>query len=353
MKQNYFVRNSTLILVVLYTLVGAPTSVFSQEVTDVDAASVASSTEAVPTPATYTPPPYKVDKLPVDKVYSDFVVGPGRFALEVAPGESKVVMMTVTNRMGITKLFRLGTEDVAGSNDPEVSVELLGDEVGPYTLKDYISVPHTTFTLDHGERAYVPVTVSVPADAEPGGFYGSLLTSIVSENADSEVFGDAVPKSKLVSRIGTLFFVTTPGNIVRDSKVLDFSTINHKQVYTKGPVDFGLVIENTGSVHISPAGELSILNTLGTEVGYVELYPWNILPKSVRTKEIGWNRDFLAGRYTAVLRLDRGHGDGVEEFTYTFWVVPVKYVLIIFTALTLLILGIRFIATRFEFKRKS
>lgn len=369
----YSVIVLSLILLSLFgfTLTGMPVSVFAQEsATTSDSESpidesvetlestVATSSESNVSGAENSvttereADPYPREKLMSDNVYSDFVVGPGRFQLEVGPGQSKTVEMTVTNRMGIPKTFQLTTEDMSGTNDPAESVQLLGERTGPYTIKDYISVPARKFVLQHGERVRIPVTVSIPADAEPGGFYGSLLTQIVSEDT-GEKDGDVVPGTKIISRIGTLFFVTTPGEIAHESELKDFGTTNHKKFYTKGPIEFNIVTENTGSVHVTPFGELHVYNTLGNEVGYVEIQPWYVLPNSVRNKELTWNREFMVGRYTAVAQINRGYDGIVDEVSYTFWVIPLQLLAAVFGGFFVFFILIRFFFSRFEFKRKG
>jgi len=353
---------ATIVILVALTLAGFPASVFAQEsedfqstVTEDSDASTAIELEAESSnsAAGLIPPhPYKIDKLQSDRVYSDFVVGPGRFDLEIAPGESRTVEMIITNRMGVPKTFTLTTEDVLGSDDPQKTVVLLGDEIGPYSVKDFISVPQNRFVLNHGERAHVPVTVSLPLDAEPGGFYGSLVTQIVSDDQPSQ--GEELrASSKIVSRIGSLFFVTTPGEKDYDSKLVSFSTLGGQKFFSRGPVTLNLVSENTGSVHVRPYGEIRIFNTLGNEVGFVELPPIYILPNSVRNMETLWDRELLVGRYTAVLELNRGYEGIIDKVSYSFWVIPLELVAAIFVGFFIFFIIIRFLFSRFEFKRKD
>src|SRR5574343_157718 len=110
---------------------------------------------------------YTIETIPnPDEVFGDFVVGPGKVELEMNPGETKVVNLMVTNRMGDDRIFNLDIEDFTGSDNPESPALLLGDARGPYSLKDYLSVPEKKFELKQGQRAVIPVTVFVPADAE-------------------------------------------------------------------------------------------------------------------------------------------------------------------------------------------
>jgi hypothetical protein len=209
------------------------------------------------------------------------------------------------------------------------------------------------FDLEHGQRARVPVTVSLPPDAEPGGRYGTLLVSIVSNPADDSNAEGAKPSSVVVSRIGTLFFVTTPGEIEQNMELVRFGTKEDTHVFTKGPIDFDIVLENKGSVHTTPYGEVRIYNMLGEEVGFSQLAPWFVMPQSLRLREVSWDRELLMGKYTAVAKINRGYEDIVDEASVTFWVIPLHVLGAVFLVLFVFFLLLRFILSRFEFRRKE
>ena len=297
--------------------------------------------------------PYETEPLLGDEVYGDFVVGPGKVELAIKPGESKTIMITVSNRTGVPKVFDLMAEDAKGSSNPNETLVLLGDDRGPYSLKDYVSVPASQFTLGHNQRARVPVTVTIPADAEPGGLYGSLLVSTVTKEATDGGIDGTAPKSAVIARIGTLFFITIPGQVTKDGSLRDFGTAPLKKVYQEGPLNFGLLFENRSNVHLAPYGEIRIHNFFNEEVGYMELEPWFVLPQSLRLREVTWNRDVLFGRYTATAYINRSYDDVIDERSFVFWVLPWKPLLGIFGALFLLFFLIRTFFKRFEFKRKS
>lgn len=285
--------------------------------------------------------------------YGDFVVGPGKVELPLNPGESRTVEMTVTNRLGEPRVFNIEVEDAAGSNDLSRPIVLLGDDRGPYTLKDYIHFPETSFVLEAGERARIPVTITLPEDAEPGGRYGSVLVTTTSVPNDNRLSSEARPSSAIVTRIGTLFFITTPGEVEVEGILEAFTTIPDKKFFTQGPINFAAIFRNTGSVHLNPYGTISITNMLGEEVGFVELDPWYAMPQSLRYREIGWEREFLFGRYTATVEINRGYNDLVDTSTLSFWVIPIKLIIPAVGGLVLLLLLLRYIVTRFEFRRKA
>jgi hypothetical protein len=294
---------------------------------------------------------YEIEQLPgIDPNSRDFVVGPGKIELNIKPGEQKTTLMKVSNRLGETKNFHLEVEDFTGSNDPKQPVVLLGGQRGPYSLRDYISFENQDLELRSGERATIPVTVSVPADAEPGGLYGTVLVSVTSNPTTKEVGGGG---AAVVSRIGTLFFVTIPGDVKKDGQVIDFGTTGKKKFFGKGPINFEILYKNESSVHLNPYGEISIKNMYGEEVGSLIVDPWFALPQSLRLREITWNREFLFGKYTAVAQINRGYGDIIDTKEFTFYVLPWKIALMVVIGLAIVIFFIRFVSTKIEIRRKN
>jgi len=297
---------------------------------------------------------YSVEGVPGGGVaIGDFVVGPGKIDVSIKPGESKVVEMTVTNRTGERRRFNITTEDAVGSNDPLSSVVLLGSDTGPYSMKDYASVPYWSFEIGHNERARIPVTITIPPNADPGGLYGSVLIDTVAVDAKPGDNAGTVPQSAIIARIGTLFFITIPGDVEKSGSLKKFGTVSEKSFFQSSPINFGILFENKGSIHLAPYGEIRIHNILGEEVGSVELDPWFVLPQSVRLREVSWNREFLFGRYTAKAYINRSYDDTIDELSFAFWVLPWKILLVGFGALFIVLFLIRTFFRSFEFKRKK
>ncbi|MEZ4104273.1 MAG: hypothetical protein R3B60_03225 [Candidatus Paceibacterota bacterium] len=293
---------------------------------------------------------FDVEQLTGTVDQGDFVVGPGRIELEIEPGQTVTRYMTVANRVSDDRDFEISVEDITGSYDNDQTVVLLGEEKGPYTLKDYITFPNNKFSLKLGERARIPVQITIPPDAEPGGRYGSVLISTVRIN-DNQVAN--VPRSPIIARVGTLFFITIPGDVDKEGVTKSINLTNNKWWYNKGPIDLGIVYENTGSVHLNPYGELRIKNLFNEEVGFVELEPWFALPDSLRTREVTWDREVLFGRYTATAFINRGYDDIVDEVSVSFWVLPWKTIGAIFLIIFIVFFSIRAFFRTFEFKRRG
>ncbi len=311
-----------------------------------------SSTTELPTTSS-SEPWFEIEKLTGDRInQGDFVVGPGRIEKDVKPGQTFVEYISVSNRISDNRTFELTVEDIAGSDETDEAVVLLGEEKGPYTIKDYISFPEKTFSLKLGERARIPVTITIPPDAEPGGFYGSVLVSTVQTD-DSENRDSATPRSPIIARVGTLFFLTIPGDINKEGETKEISLPNKKWWYEKGPIELNILYQNTGSVHLNPYGELRVKNLFNEEVGFMEIEPWFALPQSFRTRNITWDREVLFGRYTVTAYINRGYDNIVDEVSVSFWVLPWKVLGGTFLIVFFVIFGIRTFLKRFEFKRRE
>lgn len=284
-------------------------------------------------------------------VLGDFVVGPGKFDASLNPGDSKLFILNVTNRMGDERAFKIEIEDFTGSRSSDQTVILLGSERGPYSLRDYIEVPANEFSLRHGEKASIPITISIPYDEEPGGRYGSVVISTVSKPAEKDS-GEIRGGAAIISRIGTLFFVRIPGAAEESGFVHKFQTKAGKKLFINPPVSFEILFDNAGSVHLAPYGEIRINNILGKEVDVIEIDPWFAMPDSLRLREVSWEKDWVFGLYTAHASINRSYRDIIDEKDFTFLVLPWKPLLTFLVLVFILVLFVRFVSKKFEFRRK-
>lgn len=293
---------------------------------------------------------YRSERIEGNIEVGDFVVGPGRSEITVSPGDTVIQEITVTNRISKNRVFNFEVEDITGSTDGSAAVSLTNGQRGPYSIKDYVSFPEKSINLDLGERARIPVKITIPADAEPGGFYGSVL---VSTDRAADTDDENVSRAPVIARIGSLIFVRVRGSAEIGGQTKSISTVGDTMWYEKGPITLSIAYENTGAVHVNPYGEVSVKNMFGEEVGFVELDPWFVLPKSLRSREFDWDREFLLGRYTVTAKINRGYDDVIDEVTTTFWVLPWKIVVGVFLALFIIIFSIRAFLHTFEFSRRK
>jgi hypothetical protein len=281
----------------------------------------------------------------------DFVLGPGKIEIWADPGEEFQKELIISNRIGQTMEFKIEIEDFKGSYDPNQTVILLGEERGPHSLKDFLLPEITKFTLKHGQRITLPVKISIPKDAEPGGLYGSVLVSTNPPMPKGEIEKEkAKGQMRIVSRLGCLFFIRVKGETIEEGLFKNFLT---KKFYEKGPISFELFFENKGNVHLNPYGIIEIKNLLGRKVGEIEIEPFFALPDSLRKREVKWEKELLFGKYTALASLNRGYQDIIDQKLVEFWVIPYKIILVGLILLILVLWFFKWIISHFEIRRKT
>jgi hypothetical protein len=297
---------------------------------------------------------YEVQDLTGVEEEGDFVLGPGKTELWLSPGEKTTDQLLITNRLGREMNFRVEIEDFKGSRDPEETTVLLGEEKGPYSLKDFLHPEITEFTLKHGQRMVLPVVISIPEDAEPGGLYGSILIATSPPRQGLGIEEEAVKgQMQLISRLGCLYFIRVKGEVTEDGFLKEFRTGATEKFYEKGPISFELFFENNGNVHLMPYGGIEIFNILGKKVDEIEIEPYFALPDSLRLREVSWQKEFLFGRYTALASVNRGYQDIIDQKSITFWVIPWKIILAGLVGLFLVIWFFRWLFSKFEIKKKE
>ncbi len=306
---------------------------------------------------------YATEPVQIDPSRQDFVVGPGKTDLTLTPGESTVVELMVSNRTGVDRNFEIKFEDFVGSQDLSSPV-VFTNEKGATTMADYLSVPEKTFFLKNGERARIPVTITVPAGAEAGGRYASVLISTLVPVEKTAINGDerkgGVP---LITQTGTLVFVTIPGNVKKEGALTEFFTQNKKSFFSvPKDVVFSLIFSNTGKIHLKPSGTISVKNIFGQEIKNIEVTPWFAMPNSLRLREVNLIADpvkekpFMLGRYVAEAKIFRDYDNLTDTKSFAFWIIPWKLLLVIFLILLVIVflisLGVKYVSSHFEFKAK-
>ncbi len=298
---------------------------------------------------------YEIQDLTNIENANDFVLGPGKIELNLSPGEKTTQTFTITNRLGKEMNFKVGVEDFKGSRDPEQVTVLMGEEKGPYSLKDYIKPEITEFILKHGQRMVLPVEIDIPQDAEPGGLYGAVLISTnPPQNLPQTQKDQAQTQMNIITRLGTLVFVKVEGDVKEDGFLKELRAGKNSQVfYEQGPVIFDLYYENNGNVSLNPYGIIEIKNILGKKIDEVEVKPFFAMPDSLRLREVKWEKGMLFGRYTATAFINRGYQNIIDTKETTIWIIPWKIVVGVITGLVLIIWFFKWIFGHFEFRKKT
>lgn len=278
------------------------------------------------------------------EVRGDFQVGPTRFVLEMNPGEERSVELSVTSREGEPRSYDISVEDFAVSSEDNDNIQFYGKGDGPFSAKSWVTPVASSFTLRHGERATIPVRVSVPANAAVGDHYSVVLFERTIKDTTKGGFN-------MVPRVGALLLITVKGDVIHQGTLQMFRSASF--LYWALPARFRVQYKNSGTVHMVPTGHIEMKNIFGITVDDIPVRDWYVLRNSTRRREVLWQPHFALGRYSATLSLNADGQEVTTPLTVQFWVIPTLPVLLSLLA----IFGVSFLVQmffgRYELKKKS
>jgi len=241
-------------------------------------------------------------------------VSPTNFEIDANPGEIKPNTIKVYNPTDNIVTIKMSVEDFHPlGEEGGVAVEPGADTT--YSLKAWVTISPSEFILQPKEEKFVEFTIKIPENAEPGGKWGSILASPTTVSGGEGVIGATIAPST-----GTLVLLRISGEVFEELLVKEFSA--DQSFFEKGPVSFSIRFENTGTVHLKPRGFVRITNWRGkvTDIGFPQQ---NVIPGSIRKIEAKWQKEWLFGKYTAMVV--GSYGDKNLPFissVLTFWAFP-------------------------------
>jgi len=247
---------------------------------------------------------------------SSFALSPSKLEIKLAPGESVIRNLYVKNLTSADADFSINVEDVSGSNDTEAIVTYYGSGLGPYSIKNYVVVDTDHINVAAGETKAVPIMISLPTTARPGGLYGGVFISPVKSAQKSG--------PNISPRLGLLVFLRVKGKVEEQGQVQRFDAgAGQKIFWTNGPIDFQVAFKNTGNVHLNPYGQIELKNWSGQVVDRLLLEPWYVFPDALRTRLMTWTKPPLFGYFTATLILNHGYTvPSGTTMSYNFFIIP-------------------------------
>ncbi len=289
-------------------------------------------------------------------------VSPVRFELSGDPGTTVGGNFKVFNDEKETKTLYTGFENFEASGETG-SPNFKPSEEG---LASWISAPQS-IEIPAGESKTVDFAITIPAEAEPGGYFAAIFVGTTPPNSNPNELA-------IGSRLGTLLLFRVNGDITENGSLLEFSTENKKKWFNALPISFFYRFQNSGADRVFPKSSLTIKNTFGRDRAVVDANPTegNVLPGSIRRYEVWWKsksdtsvipkpqpsdlsfidtikyqwNNFALGRYKANLHIDYGSKGEVATSSFVVYVIPWQLLLI-----EILILLIGFFLVKFIFKR--
>lgn len=301
-------------------------------------------------------PVYALEKKQLTvEVKNDIVISPGRTEIIVNKNKSATSYFTVTSRLGETRDFEIAIEDFEGAKGRSGGVNFLGKEKGRYSLKDWIAVDPAdrTFSLKNGEVAKIPLVISVPDSAQPGGYYAAVFARIKPKQSElmETKEGESSGQVKIVTQAASLILLRVPGSVVEKGILNNFKTTN--KIYFDAPIRFTYDFRNDGTIYLAPKVTIDIYNMLGSKVDSLTGGLSFVLPNSSRNDEINWSKLWLLGRYRADIKAVFGAGDEqIQNASTTFYVLNAKMAGILLGVLVFFYVLFHSVLSKFEIKKK-
>ncbi len=213
---------------------------------------------------------------------------------------------------------------------------------GTSGLATWMSVTEKV-TLKPSETIKVPYSITIPPDAEPGGYFSAIFWS---------EYNPAVADESVVSiggKLGVLILLRVNGDIKEAAGISSFDIENEPWWHSQLPINFVYRFNNQGGDRVVPLGDIVIRNTFG---GLTTTLPANptegsVLPNSVRKFQSQWGTtpsveeeqtfmlvvkkqltDFHFGRYTANLSVTYGQDNQVVSDSLSFYIIPWQLLLV-------------------------
>lgn len=278
-------------------------------------------------------------------------IGPPVLDLSGDPGQTVKAQINLRdvspNKLVVTNEIN---DFVAAGEDGTPKILLDKGETSPYSIKSWITVL-PSFTLVPKQVQTLSVTVKIPTNAAPGGYYGVIRFTGTPPGLE----GTGV---SLSASLGSLVFLKVNGNAKEKLSVAEFYASNDgtkTQLFEAAPIGFTERIQNTGTIHEQPTGQITVTDMFGKTLAHVNvnLPPRNILPGSIRKFEqkldssvIG--NKFLFGKYTAKLNLTYGGSVETLSSSFEFWVIPYKLIAGIIIGLIALFFLVRYGIKRYN-----
>ncbi len=287
-------------------------------------------------------------------VANGFQVSPVRSEFTIDKGKSQVLTISVQNPTDVATTAKAVVNNFVASDDQTGEPRLVLDEGGQQPKNNFKSLVGTVPDVQLGpkQKKDVNVTITVPSDANSGGYYGAIRFLPAAVSGSGNV--------GLTASVGTIVLVTVPGNLHEQLDLQQLSTAQggkDMSFFRSGQVDLVTILKNSGDIHVKPFGKVTVTKTFGGQVAEFEFNNTepkaNVLPDSSRKfvntlpKEV---QKF--GRYTVTINLGYSQGSGqLITSSTTFWYVPPMYLLILAAVIILIVAAIFWVVRKTRARR--
>lgn len=269
-------------------------------------------------------------------------ISPVRSDLTIKAGASQTIDVSVQNLTESTANLRAIVNDFIADPNETGQPNIILDETKSapsHSLKQYVA-PIQDVTLAPKEKKTVKVTITIPADAKAGGYFGAVRFAPISASTDKNV--------TLSASVGSLMLVKVPGDLQEKLSIVSFDIRKDGDVGTfftsNKDLEAVVRLKNDGNVQVEPFGKI-LLKKSGKTVAQYEINNTqprgNVLPDSIRRFNVELDKVGTMGKYTMEGNFGYGTQGQLLSASTSFYVVPV-WAIVTGIAIVLLILFLIF-----------
>lgn len=276
----------------------------------------------------------------VNNAANTLKVSPVRTDVEIPAGTTKSVEVIVTNLTSSPITVRpIENDFVAGDERGTPSLILDENQYAPtHSLKRFMT-PLTNVTVPANEAKVVNVVITVPKEAQAGGYFGALRFAPVSPDEGGQV--------NLSASVASLILMTVPGPAVEQLNLTEFKILQDSKSgsFFNTPKDILATVrfENKGNIQLAPFGKVTVQqgDKVVYDVDFNQDTPRQVvLPDSARRWDIPLDKIGDFGYYTVTGVFTYGKDNKTFEVKQSFWVIPVWMIIAAIVAVIVIIGGI-------------
>lgn len=269
-------------------------------------------------------------------------ISPVRVDVQGDPGQTLRGELEMLNEQGEAKVFFSSFENFEPAGDTG-SPKFIGAKDGLATWMQ----TENSVSIGVGEKKIIPYTITIPNDAEPGGYFAAIFWG--GQDPETQIAGEVAIGGKL----GVLILLRVRGDIVESAGISEYGTQGGSRFFSTTPIVFSYRFANQGGDRVVPLGDIVVKNTFGGVTASLKANEneGNVLPSSSRKFLPVWGEvssatsslsfiesvkkqvsDFHFGMYTAEVNLVYGATNQTSSDSFTFFIIPWQLCIVIFVA---------------------
>ena len=229
---------------------------------------------------------------------SSIMVSPVRFEVAIKRGKTFTDAIRVRNMKSSEINVKVYVSDFYLNE--EGSLTFIKEGTHKNSISRWIRVNPTQFTLKADEEKWVRFSIRMPEKVD-GELHGMIFFQTIPTGLDR-----ATGKQVFIStRIGAVVYASPGENIPKSAEISDFLV---KENPMKSLLDYAIIFQNKGKIHVRPKGKLKIIDTSGRKIATSVLNEQGspILRENIRIFKGQVGSDIKPGTYKIIAELDYG-----------------------------------------------